>query len=247
MRTLKLTVAYDGTNYVGWQRQLNGVSIQQVLEDTLAPMTGTSPGPGIAGAGRTDAGVHAAGQVASVNVAFEHSAGAVLRALNVRLPLDIRVLGVEEAPLGFHARFHARGKSYRYRVATGPILSPFDRFFVWHAPGRRDMSAMQAAAGLLIGRHDFASFQARGSAMQHTVRTVDRLSIEERPDELVFEIAGDGFLRHMARTLVGTLIEVGEGLRTPTSMADVIAAKDRRAAGKTVPASGLTLVAVRYS
>lgn len=246
MRTLKLTIAYDGTNYVGWQRQVNGISVQQMLEETLAPLAGTSPGPGIAGAGRTDAGAHAAGQVASVNVEFDHSVGAVLRALNVRLPLDIRVLAVDEAPLGFHARFHARGKSYRYRVVTTPILSPFDRFFAWHAPGARDVEAMRAAARLLIGRHDFASFQARGSSMQHTVREIERLSIDHRPGELVFDIAGNGFLRHMARTVVGTLMEIGEGLRTPKSVPDILAAKDRRAAGRTVPASGLTLMEVRY-
>lgn len=247
MRTLKLTVAYDGTNYVGWQRQLNGLSVQQVLEEALAPLTRQSPGPSIAGAGRTDAGVHAAGQVASVNVAFDHPAEAVWRALNVTLPADIRVLAVEDAPLGFHARFHARGKSYRYRVVTSRVLSPFDRFFAWHAPGRRDVEAMRTAALLMTGRHDFASFQGRGSSIEHTVRTIDRLSIDEQPDGLAFDIAGDGFLRHMARTMVGTLLEVGEGLRTAASVAEMLAARDRRTAGKTVPPQGLTLMAVRYA
>ncbi|MCC7007969.1 MAG: tRNA pseudouridine(38-40) synthase TruA [Acidobacteria bacterium] len=246
MRTLKLTVAYDGTNYVGWQRQVNGISVQQMIEDAFAPLAGTTPGPGVAGAGRTDAGVHAAAQVASVNVDFDHPADAVLRALNVRLPPDIRVMSVEEAPLGFHARFHARGKAYRYRVVTTSILSPFDRLFVSHAPGTRDVDAMREGARLLVGRHDFASFQARGSAPQHTVRDIERLDVDARPDEIVFDITGNGFLRHMARTLVGTLMEVGEGLRPPASMRAVLAARDRRAAGRTMPASGLTLMAVRY-
>ena len=247
MRTLKLTVAYDGTPYVGWQRQANGTSIQQVIEEAFVPLVGEDvPRPGVAGAGRTDAGVHALGQVASVNVAFDLSPAAVGRALNVRLPYDIRVLAVEEAPLGFHARFHARGKTYRYRIATTPVLSPFDRFFVWHAPDARDVDAMRRAAASLLGRHDFVSFQARGSTTRNTVRTIDRLEILESDDGLAVEIAGDGFLRHMVRAVVGTLVEVGGGLRAPESMSAILAARDRRRAGPTAPASGLTLIGVRY-
>jgi tRNA pseudouridine38-40 synthase len=247
MRTFKLRLAYDGTNYVGWQRQTNGLSVQQLIEDAVVPLAGgVAPGPGVAGAGRTDAGVHAAGQIASVNLDVDLAADAVQRALNVRLPLDVRVLDVEDASLGFHARFHARGKTYRYRVVTTPVLSPFDRLFVWHATEPRDLDRMRHAAKAFVGRHDFASFQGRGSAMTDTVRTIDRLEVHERDDGFVVDIEGDGFLRHMTRIIVGTLADVGTGLRTPESMRAVLEVRDRREAGPTVPASGLTLMSVRY-
>jgi tRNA pseudouridine38-40 synthase len=135
VRTLKLTIAYDGTNYVGWQRQSNGLSVQQVIEDAVAPLVEDAQRrPGVAGASRTDAGVHAAGQVASVNLDIDLSSATIQRALNVRLPLDVRILHVEDAMPGFHARFHARGKSYRYRLIRSAVLSPFDRAFAWHVP-----------------------------------------------------------------------------------------------------------------
>lgn len=245
MRTLKLTVAYDGTNYVGWQRQTNGVAVQQVIEEAFAPLVGGAP-PTVAGAGRTDAGVHALGQVASVSVDIDLSALAVQRALNVRLPPDIRVLGVVDATPGFHARFHAVAKSYRYRVVTTPVLSPFDRWFVWHAPEPKNLDRMRAAALRLLGRHDFASFQARGAAVRDTTRTLQRLDLSDAGGQIVIDVEGDGFLRHMVRAIVGTLAEVGTGLRTPESVDEVIAARDRRAAGATAPAAGLTLVGVRY-
>jgi tRNA pseudouridine38-40 synthase len=247
MRTLKLTIAYDGTAYVGWQRQTNGVSVQQIVEDAFVPLVGAGQSaPGVAGAGRTDAGAHARGQVASVNVEFDLPPAAVQRALNVRLPFDVRVVAVEEAPLGFHARFCARGKAYRYRIATTAVLSPFDRWYVWHAPQCRDLAAMRRAASMLVGRHDFASFQARGSTTVHTVRTIDRVELVESEGGLVIDIAGNGFLRHMVRTIAGTLAEVGGGLRAPESLSAVLSARDRSAAGPTAPACGLTLMGVRY-
>jgi tRNA pseudouridine38-40 synthase len=245
MRTLKLTVAYDGTNYVGWQRQINGLSIQQILEEAFAPLDG-GRAPTIAGAGRTDAGVHALGQVASVHVDIDLAASAVQRALNVRLPQDIRVLGVVDATPGFHAQFHSTGKSYRYRIATTAVLSPFDRWFVWHAPGPRNVEAMQRAAGHFIGRHDFASFQPAGSPVRDTVRTIERLAVRDAGGEIVIDIEGDGFLRHMVRIIAGTLADVGGGARGPDTISDVLRARDRRAAGPTLPAAGLTLVSVRY-
>ena len=212
MRTLKLTLAYDGTNYVGWQRQENGISVQQVIEEAFQPIAGRGGrGPTVVGAGRTDAGVHAIAQVASLTTDVLLEPAAVQRALNVRLPTDIRVLAVEDERPGFHAQFHATGKAYRYRIATATVLSPFDRWFVWHAPGPRDVDAMREAARRLVGRHDFASFQARGSSV-----------------------------------MVGTLADVGAGLRDPASMTAVLDARDRRAAGPTAPAAGLALVAVRY-
>ena len=244
MRTLKLTLAYDGTDYVGWQRQANGVSVQQLVEEAFVPLAGTAPT--VAGASRTDAGAHALGQVASVTLEVEYAASAIQRALNIRLPPDIRVIGSVDASPGFHARSHSKGKTYRYRMATTPVLSPFDWRYVWHAPEPRDVDAMQHAAAAFLGRHDFASFQARGSSILDTTRTITRFELIERPSELVFEVEGDGFLRHMVRAMVGTLAEVGTGLRPVESIAAMIAARDRRSAGPTAPASGLTLVSVKY-
>lgn len=248
MRTLKVTVAYDGTQYVGFQRQANGISIQQRLEEAFAPLIGdeSGRGPTVAGAGRTDAGAHALGQVVSVNLDATLPASAVHRALNVRLPLDIRVVGVVDAAEGFHARYHSTGKTYRYRIATMPVLSPFERWFVWHAPASRDVEAMRRAATFVTGRHDFASFQARGASVRHTVRTLHKVDIRDSGGELVVQVEGDGFLRHMVRAIVGTLDEVGQGARTVESVHDVVAARDRAAAGPSAPACGLTLVAVHY-
>jgi tRNA pseudouridine38-40 synthase len=245
MRTLKLTLAYDGTNYVGWQRQTNGISVQQVLEDAFAPLVG-GVAPTIAGASRTDAGVHARGQVASVNTDSDLSVTAVWRALNVRLPADVRVLSVEEARPGFHARFHAVSKSYRYRMVTSPVLQPFDRQYAWHAPEPKKIEWMRAAAAHLVGRHDFVSFQARGAFVRDTVRTIQRLELTPIGDEIQIECDGDGFLRHMVRAIAGTLAEVDTGLRPASSMSAILEARDRRVAGATAPACGLTLLGVRY-
>ena len=247
MRTLKLTIAYDGTNYAGWQRQANGLSVQQVVEEAFAPLLdGRVPMPSLAAAGRTDAGVHALGQVASLRVDLDLETRAIWRALNVRLPPDVRVLDVADAPPGFHARFDARGKSYQYRIATGPVLMPFVRWFAWHVPYRCDVELMRRAAAVLVGTHDFGSFQGRGSDKTDTVRTIERIEIREAPGEILVEVDGDGFLRHMVRTIVGSLVDIGSGVRPPDWMAEVLAARARPSAGQTAPAAGLTLVAVRY-
>jgi tRNA pseudouridine38-40 synthase len=245
MRTLKLTIAYDGTNYVGWQRQENGLAVQQVIEEALQPMCGDDV-PILMGASRTDAGVHASGQVASVRVSFDHPATAVHRALNVRLPPDIRVLAVEDAEPRFHARFDATGKSYHYRIATDRVPAPFDRWFVWPMAQPCDIDAMRAAAAVLVGRHDFSAFQASGSAVLDGWRTLERIEVLARPSEIRVEIDGDGFLRHMVRIIVGTLVDIGVGTRSIDSMASTLAARDRRAAGRTAPAQGLMLARIRY-
>lgn len=246
MRTLKLTIAYDGTRYVGWQRQENGLSVQQVIEEALQPMCGDLAAV-LNGSSRTDAGVHAAAQVASVRVEFAHSPTTVRRALNVTLPADIRILDVVEAEPGFHARFDATGKSYRYRIFTGRVLSPFDRWFVWHVPQRCDLDAMRDAAAVLVGRHDFSSFQARGSTVLDGWRTLERLSVEPVGAEIHIDVEGGGFLRHMVRIIAGTLVDIGVGTRPSGSMAAALAACDRQAAGRTAPALGLTLMKVKYS
>ncbi len=239
---LRLTVAYDGTRFCGWQRQENGPTIQAAVEDALKPFTARP----LFGAGRTDAGVHALGQVASVECDTAHSVDVIGRALNVKLDRDIRVLGVADAAEGFNARFDAIGKTYRYRIATGEVVSPFAHRYVWPAPQPLDVPAMQSAIPGVIGRHDFSAFMSSGSDVLDTVRTVDRAELRVSGDELVFEVHGDGFLRHMVRAIVGTLVEVGAGRRDPASMAALIESRDRGQAGDTAPAQGLTLVSVDY-
>ena len=170
MRTFKIILAYDGTNYVGWQRQANGVSIQALLEDALRALDGCDVT--VTGAGRTDAGVHALGQVAAFTIARELSTDGLIRAINAHLPQAVRVLSAEEAPAGFHPRFGARQKTYRYRMWNGDVMSPFERAYAWHVPGPLDVEAMAAAARLLEGRHDFAAFQATGSDVVTSVREI---------------------------------------------------------------------------
>ncbi|ODS53715.1 MAG: tRNA pseudouridine(38-40) synthase TruA [Acidobacteria bacterium SCN 69-37] len=246
LRTLKLTLAYDGTAYVGWQRQPTGASIQQVVEEALAPFMPGAPPPTVTGAGRTDAGVHATGQVASVRVGFDHPVDAVQRAINIRLPLDIRVRRVEVAVPSFHARIDARGKLYRYRLATAPVVLPMDRWFVWHVPEPLDREAMREAARALVGTHDFAAFQATGSSITDTRRTIRRIDLVQAGDELHVAIEGDGFLRHMVRIITGSLVDVGRGRHDPAWVAEALAGRDRQAAGRTAPAAGLVLERVDY-
>jgi tRNA pseudouridine38-40 synthase len=170
MRTFKITLAYDGTGYVGWQRQANGPSIQALVEEALRALDGRDVT--VTGAGRTDAGVHALGQVAAFAIARELGPDALLRALNAHLPPAVRVVGAEEAPPSFHPRFGAREKTYRYQLWNGDVLSPFERAYAWHVPGPLDVDAMRAAAQLLVGRHDFAAFQATGSDVATTEREI---------------------------------------------------------------------------
>lgn len=243
-RTLKLVVAYDGTAYQGWQRQATGPTIQAALEDAFVPLLGQAPS--VTGAGRTDAGVHALAQVASVRVDSAHPPDAIRRALNARLPPDIRVRSVEDMPAAFHARFDATGKTYRYRIVTADVVSPFERWFVWHVPGRLDVDAMRDAARVLPGQRDWSSFQAAGTEVEDAVRTVRQVDVRATEDGLTVEVRGDGFLRHMVRILVGTLVDVGAGRRSPASIPVLVDAKDRRLAGDTAPPQGLTLVAVDY-
>lgn len=244
LRTLKLTVAYDGTRFCGWQRQDNGPTIQAALEDAFQPLLGVTPV--VHGAGRTDAGVHALGQVASVEADTPHPVEAIQRALNIRLDPDIRVLAVDEMPQGFHARFDAIGKTYRYRLATAAVVSPFAHRYVWHVPQPLNAAAMQAAARALLGRHDFSSFQSTGSEAVDPIRTLNRIDVRRQDDELVVDVHGDGFLRHMVRAIVGTLVDVGAGRRNPASLPALLASRDRGQAGDTAPAQGLTLVSVDY-
>jgi tRNA pseudouridine38-40 synthase len=208
--------------------------------------------------------------VASVEVTFAHDAGTLARALNAQLPEDVRVLSVEEAPPGFHARFSARSKTYRYVIRNGPFASPFEHRFVWHVPQPLDVEAMRQAASRLVGRHDFSSFRSVGTDVPDAVRTLRVSAIGETAGTgpwlvstatpalsaspgssdgtalLTYEVTGDGFLRHMVRAIVGTLVEVGRGWRDPAQMDLLLQAKDRARAGATAPPQGLFLVRVEY-
>lgn len=244
MRTIKLVVQYDGSDFVGWQRQGKGTSVQGLIEEALATIDGAPVT--LHGAGRTDAGVHARGQVASAEVTFDHDPATVARALNSQLPEDVRVLEVVEAAEGFHARFSARSKTYAYRIRISEVADPFDRAYAWHVRSPLDLEAMRRAAALLIGTHDFAAFQSAGTEVRTTVRTIHRSEVVHEPGLITYDIAGDGFLRHMVRAIVGTLVEIGRGRWPSQTMADVLASGARTGAGPTAPACGLFLVRVDY-
>ena len=266
MRTIKLTLAYDGTRYVGWQRQAEGTTIQGLLEEALARFEGAPVT--VHGAGRTDAGVHALGQVASAQITAGHDTSGLLRGLNAVLPPDVRVLQVEDASPDFHARFSARSKTYRYAIRNAPFVSPFEYPYVCHVPESLDVDAMRAAAALLIGTHDFSTFRSTGSEVRDSVRTITRSELRLDPSEprflsqssipnppsptpnpqslLFYEISATGFLRHMVRAIAGTLLEVGRGWRAAESMGALIDGGRRADAGATAPAHGLFLVSVTY-
>ena len=251
MRTLKFTLQYDGTDYVGWQRQENGVSIQGLLEDALQRIEGTPVT--VHGAGRTDAGVHALGQVAHATLTASIAIDAVARALNAVLPHDVRVTAVEDAAPDFHARFSAAGKVYRYRILNGVPGSPFDRRYSWHVRPSLDFDAMVDARAVLPGTHDYAAFAAAGGPYGSTVRTITELRLTRgfapwkvRGTLMTLDVEGDGFLRHMVRNIVGTLVDVGLRRWPPSRVAEILASRDRTLAGPTAPASGLFLVRVHY-
>lgn len=249
MPHFKLTLAYDGTAFVGWQRQASGASIQGLLEHALSAFDGRLVT--VAGAGRTDAGVHALGQVASATLTRVTDAATVVRAANARLPPAVRVLEAVEVAPSFHARFASTSKIYRYRLWNSDVLSPFERSYVWHVPAPMlNVDAMSAASAVLEGAHDFSAFQAAGAETHTARRTVFSSRVSRgsgpSPSLITYEICGDGFLRHMVRTIVGSLVDVGRGRRAPAWMDEVLASKSRARAGETAPASGLFLVRVSY-
>jgi len=242
----RFTLEYDGAGFAGWQAQARGErTIQQTFEAAIERVTGERIR--VAAAGRTDAGVHALGQVASAPISTALSPTALQRALNQTLPDDLAVVVAERAADDFHARFSAVGKLYRYRVWNAATRSPLRAARAHWVARELDVPAMSTAAEAFLGCHDFAALQAAGSEVESTLRTVERLDVErESPEELVFWAQADGFLRHMVRNLVGTLLEVGAGRRPVESMTELLACGDRRRAGPTAPAAGLTLVRVFY-
>ena len=266
MPVVKLTLQYDGTEFVGWQRQAAGRSIQGALEEALGQLEGRAVAA--VGAGRTDAGVHALGQVASATITRAIGPDALLKALNSMQPASVRVVAVEPVGSDFNARFSARSKTYQYRIRTGAVASPFDRHYAWHVRQPLDVAAMTQACERLVGHHDFSAFRSTGSDVVSTRRTILEARLSEpgtvnAPPQtapctvdfrwhlenegwLLFEIRGDGFLRHMVRIVVGTLVEVGHGRRTPESVAAALESGRRADAGMTAPAHGLCLVRVEY-
>jgi len=254
MATFKITIAYDGTGFVGWQRQARGPSIQGVIEEALSALDGRTVA--VHGAGRTDAGVHALAQVASFTLVRDLDADAVMRATNARLPASVRIVSAATVDAAFHARHCARGKRYAYRILNGDVPDVFARAYVWHVRAPLDVGAMNAAARQLEGRHDFAAFQASGAATITTEREIFRIEILTTMNTneglgagrelMTVQIAGDGFLRHMVRIIVGSLVEIGRGRRDCRWLGRVLASGDRRLAGPTAPAHGLFLLGVDY-
>lgn len=239
-----LTLEYDGTPYVGWQRQPNGVSVQSVVEDALSRFLGGTVSVRVAG--RTDAGVHARGQVISFRTERDLPETAYVRGLNGLLPETVAVQHARVVPDAFDPRRWAHGKRYVYRLLPSFTRSPLRRHLCWNLPPGLDVEAMRRASRHLLGRHDFASFQAAGCAAKNTVRELSVLEIREVEDELQLRVEATAFLRHMVRNLVGTLVEVGRGRRTPESMAALLEARDRTLAGRTAPPQGLRLDEVFY-
>ncbi len=246
MRTLKLTIAYDGSRYAGWQvqRRSHGPTVQGTLETAWrrilrAPVT-------VIGSGRTDAGVHAEGQVAHLRTPCPLRCERLLRSVNALLPPDVAILAVEEAPAGFHARYTARRKRYRYRIFTGPAVPPFVRPYVHHVRARLNVALMRREARGLVREDQFSAFARAGSIRSARLRRVTAIDVVRRGQELHIDVEGTGFLHTMVRTIAGTLIDVGRGRLPPGTVRRMLRTANRTLAGTTAPAQGLTLISVVY-
>ena len=246
MQNLKLTITYDGTAYVGWQRQANGVSVQECLENALRQIYNKRVI--IHGASRTDAGVHALGMIAHFHKPNDrYQLPKLFLSLNALLPPDIRVSRIQQAKSNFHARFSAKSKLYRYRILNGAIGAPFRRNITWHIHKPLDFFAMRKAARFFLGKHNFSSIAVNpGYQRTSMIRRIYRCSVLRRCDEIHIEVEADGFLYKMVRTIVGTLLEVGLHKRTIESVVELLKKRKRSLAGKTAPAHGLFLVRVKY-
>ncbi|MBQ8280059.1 MAG: tRNA pseudouridine(38-40) synthase TruA [Roseburia sp.] len=245
VKNYKMLLAYDGTRYLGWERQKNNdMTIQGKLENVIERMVGTYVE--VIGCGRTDAGVHAKGMVTNARFETDKSPEEICAYLNHYLPEDICVREVIVASERFHSRYNATGKTYCYTCYVGDFKPLFDRKYVYVIEQPLDMDSMRRAAELLVGEHDFASFCANKKMKKSTVRKVDKIDITRKGEYLYFIFHGDGFLHHMVRILVGTLLEVGWGKRTPESMTELLEAKERAQAGVTAPAQGLCMMQVDY-
>jgi tRNA pseudouridine38-40 synthase len=245
MRNIKLLIEYDGTSYQGWQVQPKGSTLQGVLEEKLSSLTGERID--LLGSGRTDAGVHALGQVAHFRTKSQLDVQTIQRALNSLLPTDIVIQKVEEADEGFHARRSCKSKVYEYRILNRHLRSVFQREYAWHIPQTLNIREMKKATRSLIGEHDFSSFQSVGSPKKTAVRKVTRAQWKQsRGGFLCFEIEANGFLKQMVRAIVGTLVEVGKRKVTSEQFQEILDSRDRKKAGPTAPAHGLFLKEVKY-
>jgi tRNA pseudouridine38-40 synthase len=243
-RNIRLTVAFDGTAYHGWQIQPDAPTVQGLISQTIARITGEEVT--LTGSGRTDSGTHARGLVANFLTGSRLPPSRLARALNAILPRDIRILSARQAPSGFHARRDAVAKVYRYQMYLGPILPPHLARECFHFPYRTDIAAMEAAARLFPGEHDFASFAKTNKPYRSTVRRIFRCELRKKGRRLLLTVEGNGFLHHMVRNMAGTLLEVGRGSITLDQFRDLFAQRDRTLAGFTAPAHGLVLLKVRY-
>lgn len=255
MRNFKILLQYEGTRFKGWQRQdSTDNTIQGKLEAILSKMTGTKVE--VQGSGRTDAGAHAAGQVANFHIDTDKTPKQVMDYMNQYLPEDIAVISIEEVGNRFHSRLNVKGKTYLYRVVNSSVPHVFDRRYVYVAEEALDLEAMRKAAGFLIGTHDFKAFTSTKKGKKSTVRTIEDIRIEKTGaplydagtalEEIRFLFSGDGFLYHMVRIMVGTLLEIGMHKRKPEEIPDILQSGSRDRAGELMPAKGLTLMEVRY-
>ena len=244
MPAIKLVLEYDGTCYAGWQRQPNHPTIQEAIERAIHQVSQATVS--VIGAGRTDSGVHARGQVASFHTGLDWPAPNWMRALNAVLPKDIAVRSCTLMDDRFHAQHHARGKLYTYRILHRPARPTIDRAFVWHIYKPLNDAAMQQAASTLIGEQDFSSFEGSLTDNTNPICHLQRLAVIRHDDQIFIEAYADRFLKHMVRAIVGTVVEVGLGKRTSDSLTDVLRARDRSAAGRTAPPHGLCLMRVDY-
>lgn len=249
-KRIRIIVAYDGTNYHGWQIQKNGITIESELNRALTELTGEEIR--VIGASRTDAGVHALGNIAVFDTASPIPAEKFAYALNARLPEDIRIMKSEEVAADWHPRKRVSRKTYEYRICLGEIQQPVRRLYAHHVYRSLDLESMRSAAAQLVGEHDFKSFCQENAQVENTVRTIYSLELESGGengsdrDELVIRVTGGGFLYNMVRIIVGTLLEVGLGRRTAEDVKKILEAKDRDTAGPTAPAKGLTLVKYEF-
>ena len=241
---VRLLIEYDGTNFHGWQRQANLPTIQGALEDVLTQIT--KHPVKLTGAGRTDSGVHAEGQVANFKCELRISESSWIKAINSLLPPDIVIKNAEYVPTEFHARYSAKSKTYQYRILNSDQASPFLRNFVWHIKQPLNISSMKEATEYLVGKHDFSSFRASDCSAKSPVRTLDRLEITINPPLILFTLEAKSYLQHMVRNIVGTLVEVGRGRFKPSDISDILDKKDRRYAGPIAQPQGLFLMEIKY-
>ena len=245
MRNIRLLIEYDGTNYLGWQVQAKGLTIQGVIEEKLTLLTGEKIN--LIGSGRTDAGVHALGQVASFKTRSRMESRTLQKALNSLLPSDIVIQKVEEVEEDFHARKNPKGKVYEYHILNRETRSAFHRAYAWHLPQRLNLMEMRRAARMLIGEHDFSCFRSVGTPTKTAVRRVFRSEWKRNQEGFLrFEIEATGFLKQMVRAIVGTLVDVGKGRISVEGFREILESKDRSKAGPTAPAHGLFLKEVKY-